>query len=218
MAVDPGSIFQFSVAYRDNGQILRNFFHYRNETLIPVLNGFQAADELVNGLMSDDAGDIPSFFAACMSTEVTIEEASVQLIHPQRWRVAKFPMALVGTQAGSSDAQNLQASVEKFTAVANRRSHGGVRVGGLSRDTYADGFITNDLKAALTALASNIFIQRTFAFSTSNTVLEPVVVNRTKTVVNGKDTWPITGSTIVMGALVHDEVRTQRTRTIGRGE
>lgn len=129
-----------------------------------------------------------------------------QVIKPTRYR--KVYGAEFGNGAFEADAltANVQASITRYGAIANRRNIGGVRIP-IPQDTTVcnDGYLSTAYKAALNLFLTQMIQVRTL--TSPAVTLVPLV---------GLATGGIS-ETPLDGAVVQDTVRVIRRRTVGLG-
>ncbi len=216
MAVDPTAILECRVGYTVNGQRLMNVTHWKPRTTIPGFTPYEAEGDFVESFRTAGAGFLLDAMKGCMSNQVTIDSIAGQFVFPVRYRSYTWEGAIAGQLANQCEAQNLQASVEKIGAIADRHNIGGFRLGGLPTNFYDQGLITVALLPALQAVADAL----KSPFPTNGPppeIYDPCILNKTKVVVGGKDKYVISGHSPVVDTDVKEEVRCMTRRTVGRG-
>lgn len=218
MAVPPNSVFEVCFKYSFAGQTCRNYIHFRNAQNIVGIGGWEAANEFALAELAGPGDTMLDALQVVLADNVTIFEATCQVVFPTRARMAVAPLNMVGTDASDCSTPNVQAAIEKYGELATRHNVGGNRIGGVPHDNYANGVLTAPYLASLELLAVEWYDQKTVTIDGVPIDFFPVIPFHTKTVVDGKDTFPITGSTPIVGWAVKPQCRTQRSRTVGRGE
>lgn len=219
MAVEAGTLFEVGFKLEVNGQFLRNYIHYTNLGGIvgvdPPDTSIDIAQEIVGG-----AGDTHiSALLPCLSEDVTLVETSVQAVWPTRYRKVVVPFTgVTGAVAAPCRAQNVQASISKFGLLANRANRGGNRIGGLADTGYEDGNIAAGLANDLLVVASTWYTEIEVVTGGAPVLFQPVILNRVNAGTEEEPDWQIDGWTQVFSFRVEPNIRTQRTRTKGKGE
>lgn len=216
MAWPAGTLVEVRVHYTVNLQKCMNVFHYN-----PVGDsvGFTET-ELTEAFALANAGDVATKWAGefknVLCNDVFITKQSVQMVYPVRWRSFEVVSAAGGIRAGNTRAQNVQASVTKLGPKADRHNQGGMRIGGVSHDDYSTGLLTGAYKAALNTLVA--FLATDLQDGITPASYEPVIANKIRIVVDGKPKYIYSGHSLIASWIVENEIRTQRSRTVGRGE
>lgn len=217
MAWEAGSILELRVEYEANAQKLMNVLHYAPGG---VSTGFDVPD-MVAGFLALQVGlgngVLVGELRKLLSTGTTITKVSAQAIYPTRWGVKTEVMSVAGTNvSGPCELQNVQASITKRGLMGNRHNVGGIRIGGLPTSNFDNGLVQAAFLPSLQTFADD-FLSQPQADGVSTVEYLPAILNKTKVIVDGKPKYVISGRTIVDSWEVHDEARTQRTRTVGRG-
>jgi len=219
ITTDPETLFELQFVYSIFGQRCRNIIHIRNQANIPGGGPPDVATAIVLQKLAGAASDFVEPFLDVLAQNVLLIGTSCQPVYPIRYRkVDSELLALPGTVAQDCEVQNVQAAIEKYGPFANRHNIGGVRIGGMATTAYDNGLVTPAHAALLTTLASTWFANTTVTVAGIGYVFEPVIAKHKKVVEDGKDTYPLDGSEVLEGFQVKSEVRTMRSRTIGKGE
>lgn len=216
MAVAPNAVLEFRIGYTVNGQRLMNVTHWKPRSTIPGFTPYEAEADFAESMRLAGAGGLVDSIRGCQSVQVTIDSLAAQFVYPTRYRSYTWEGALLGLLAGDCEAQNLQASIEKIGAVADRHNIGGFRLGGLPTNFYNQGLINPVLLPALTAVADAL----KGPFATNGPppeIYDAAILNKTPIVVDGKKKFIISGYTPVVDTDVKEEVRCMTRRTVGRG-
>lgn len=216
MAYEANTIVEARVKYVVNSQVCFNVLHYKPDS---TGTGFLVQDMvtgLVNVLSANAAGGWAFEQKKLMGDNVEIQEIACQVVFPTRYRAVKIPLAVNGTAGSDCTAQNLQGTIVKYGELANRHNIGSMHIGGLASADQNYGLVANAwLVKADQFINDFLEVEQTDGIST--VAYRPVILNRTKVVIDGVDTYPITGSVYVEDWVPKNEIRTQRTRTVGRG-
>lgn len=189
---------------RANGQTLMNTFPYRCSTFSGTPTQDAALEALFNALT--DENDLVDKFLDCLSSTYELKNVWLQIIRPTRRRKISYAMLDTGTYAAVMDTSNVQASITRFGADANRRNIGGIRLPmPTSPDAMQGGVIAVDYKEVLVLLASQM--------------IQPV------TTVGAVATWipqvgvpaPSASPIPAVASVAQDTVRVLRRRTVGLG-
>lgn len=209
------SILEVRVGYRVNSEQCYAVLHYRNVITNLTLDQAEVMQEMLDTLGGTGNGTFVGEFAKVMSTTATLNSVAFQMIYPTRYKSKIETFTTTGTVAGDASAQNVQASITKRGDIANRHNVGGLRIGGLSPTSYASGLITGGQETLLEGLID--FLVDDIQNGAGDVVFSPAIANKEKVVVGGKDKWVLFGSTIITSWAVEPQLRTQRSRTKGRG-
>lgn len=217
MAYDANTVIEMKAEYLVNTQRCFNVFHF-----VPDGNsvGFLKQD-MIAGLLALETGLgngvlVGELRKILASMNVAITSVSAQIVYPVRYRAITQFLSVAGTNVGTCDAQNVQACITKKGELAKRSNIGSVRIGGLGTNQYASGLISVGLKAKLQTFVDDwLLIDKSDGLST--VAYRPAILNRTPAIVDGKTKFFISGGTPFDQAEVHDQLRTQRTRTVGHG-
>lgn len=216
MAIPVDSILEIKVGYRINDQQCYNVLHYKTIGELATADELTTSDWVVANMAGNANGEFPGEFKEVMSSDVVLNELTAQWIYPVRFRVSRAVPNVLGAVVSPCNAQNLQACIGKRGDLGNRHNVGSVHVGGLPNSAIVSGNIgagfLPDLEALKTFLADEINLEGDVA-----KVVYPAILNKTKVIVDGKPKYIVSGSTQVTAWDVRDTVRTQRTRTKGKG-
>lgn len=211
-----GNIVEVRLWQRVNNQSLINVLHYTNTGGYNYTNLSEALTDLLDNVNEPANGNLVQDIAALQSNTLTHYRQDAQYIYPTRWRAISQASNIIGNAEGPCPAQNVQLAVEKFSDTADRHSVGGIRIGGLPAAAYAGGLVAAAYEAPLAQVADDVATNITSVIDEA-IIWRPVILNREKVVVDGKNHWNITGFKYVYGAVAKDEVRTMNRRTINRG-
>jgi len=208
--VDIGSVFLMSMVGRCYGQRILNTFGWRVEDL--SLGAAQPTDAFTQSFFAD--AEFLAFrdaYLDCLPSPYNLDEVWLQKLTPVRVRKGVLEVNLPGSISAEALVQS-QASISRHGVTAGPFANGGVRIlmpAGI--DYSEDGLITGAHKATLQLLADQM--EDEIQLNVMGTVydLAPVIIGR----------FPGTGditSLEIVETNVKDELRTQRTRVVGRGE
>lgn len=215
MAIPNNAILEIKVGYVVNTQQCYNVFHYKTEAELPTADEIATQEWVIANQEGAGNGEIVGEFRKVMSDDVTINELTAQWIFPVRFRVSRVTINVPGNIQSVCDAQNVQGTLTKRGNLGARNNVGSMHIGGLPVNGYTGGFVAAGQLALYATLKD--FLAQEIDFGDVQTPVFPSILNKTKTVVDGKDKYVVTGSTLITGWEVQTELRTQRTRTVGRG-
>lgn len=216
MAWGAQDFLELKVEYEANSQRCYNVLHYK-----PSGNsvGFDIQD-MVSGFLAvmgaPGNGTLVGEIRKLMSEEVVFRSVSAQAVYATRYAAKKELVAgVVGAIASPCHAQNVQATIVKRGDLGNRHNVGAIRIGGVPQSGFESGLVTAAYTDLLEAFAAFLAQEGTDGISPVEYL--PVIAN--KTAVPGTDPpkFVYSGSTIITGWEPMTELRTQRTRTVGRG-
>jgi hypothetical protein len=207
-----GDIIEATYVQRLNDQVLMNVLHFRyngegeGPDLWETLD--EMNDELGTGLDSDAL-----LLRTCQAENVIFERIRLQRILPTRSAARQYVYNLNGLRTGICDAQNLAATITKYTDKASHFTEdnhegqvGSFHVGGLVRTDYAAGRIQAEfLEGPLADLALNLW--RPLDSAGGNMI--PVLLHRNQ--------LPTPTSDQITGAAPQSTLRVMRRRTVGVG-
>lgn len=217
MSVPVDTIMEAKIKYEVNDQVCYNVLHYKitagnagPATELAVTQGF------LDKISLNVAGGWPFELKKLLSANTFITEVSAQIVFPSRWRAATVATLIGGTDPAICNAQNLTSVVTKRGVFANRHNQGSVHTGGLPTTSYGQGDLTPAAVTALDLYVSGFLSQD--VVDVANTVTwTPHILNRQKVVVGGKEKYLINGASPIFQWQAQTTLRTQRTRTKGRG-
>jgi len=214
-SVNVGDIAEFRLKYVVNGQTCYNVLHYKTVITNLALDNQVVMLDILTLETSLVAGTIVQQFREVMADAVEIESLTGQWVYPIRYRSLTDSVGTQGTVAGTCDAQNLQITVQKSGALANRHNLGAVRVGGVP-----DSFTENGLCSAAAVDPYDdllLMLSSTIGNTPGDVTLQPCILNKQNIGTPENPVYVITGGTPVLVWTRKEEIRTQRTRTVGRG-
>lgn len=165
----------------------------------------------------DAAGTLIRGMKGLMSTDVVIDKVTAQAIFPTRYvKEETEDFTVPGVAVGECKAQNVQLCVTKKGDLARRSNVGHFHLGGLSESVYANGVIdVGGFGAQLGALLTGLEWQPN---DVANAIsYHPAILNKTKVIVDGKDKYVISGSTVQTFVEFNETLRVMRRRTVGLG-
>jgi len=198
-----GAICELSVLGVLYQQRVMNVFHYRIKTLGSNADGFESLFKINDAF--EIGGGVNEKLLQCVSMDVIQLTNRLQWITPVRYRAREFsntePNGLVAT---ACELPALAASVEFAGEKADRHGIGRKAIFGVPTNAYNDGRPTSAYFITLGAFATAATGDLT---TDTGMVVEPVIFNRAN---------PADSREIIQGGP-KNEMRTQRTRVIGRG-
>jgi len=218
MAVTEDVIFEVGFKYTVNGQVCRNYIHFRPEEEIPAVSPSDVATVILEDHAPDELGNFVADLLDVLADNAILDEVTCQPVFPVRYRKKTQIMGDPGEGDLAANAQNLQVAIEKYAEASGRKFVGGVRIGAVPPGNYDDGLVTAAAKLKYAALADVWFAQAQINVLGSNYQLLPVIAHRENLGTPTDPDWEYVGSTPVVGYTVQPQIRTQRTRTIGKGE
>jgi len=217
MAIAQGNVFELRLNYSVFGQKCVNVLHYKNTQDIPdpvTPNDLQERFLFLHAGPGD-----PSFateLSKLLAQNVTITTIECQQIWPQRWRKSLKEIGLAGVRPFDCTAPNVQASAAKYGQLAERASIGGIHVGGVAASDYEFGEITNAHFTRMGMFMDYLMTQKVLTIP--NTNMQFVIANKVEVVPpTDPPKYRYDGSENVIETEVFRQIRTQRTRTVGKG-
>lgn len=215
MAVPANSMHEVIVTYAVNAQICKNVLHYKLTDDVAGVEPPEYSELVLADNAAPGPGSIPTMFASVMSADSHIIDVSAQMVWPTRWRKAILTMDVPGTRPGTCNAQNVQASIEKFGFQANRHAVGALRVGGISQSDYQQGLLTAGFRTIFQTFVDDV--SGDLSTNVPLSVLTLVIANKEKVAGSNPPKYRYVGWTDIFGMTPKTQIRTQRTRTIGKG-
>lgn len=208
MGQNVGSIFELTVEYQAFGEKALNILHYRVDVESSIGS---VVDETLDVLAAFlEAGSAAEAILELLPTNVSMTEVHGQFIRGtggQRFARQSVPGLGAGGISSPCSTFNVAAVLTKKTAQAGRWAIGSIHIPGLPTNAYGDGMLTDaGYVASMQDLADEL--------------IEPLVG-----VTGAGEYIPVIahpvgehgGSTEILRYDVQTEVRTQRTRTVGKG-
>lgn len=201
--VAQGAILEATVRGLLFEQTCMNVFHYRVKSISANNDGVTNMDAFNTAFIA--GGGVYDSLIQCMSVSVTQLRVRLQWIAPTRYRAKEYTPGEDGGQDGVlCELPFASASVELAGEIADRHGVGRKSVFGLPTSAYNDGRPTPTYFTSLGTFATACAQPIT---TSTNAVLEPIIFNRDN----------IPDSRLIIQAGPKNEIRTQRTRVIGRG-
>lgn len=218
MGVPVGTVVELAVQYEVNTQKCINVWHYVNTTQSNAASIPAELEEIRAKTLGTDVGslNLVALFKACWSTDVVATKDRCQFVWPTRYRSLDTNIQTAGDIASGCEAQNLQFSFTKYSALASRRGVGAMRVGGMPTVKCDAGNLDLAYRTGV-VLALRGGLDTSFVTQGNGTWV-PCIHNRKKKAgPNGiPPAYPGSYQTITEWKT-QLEVRTQRSRTVGRG-
>jgi len=214
-AANIGDIAELRLEYTVNGQKCFNVLHYKVVITNLAEDNQTVMSEIIGIEGSAVAGTLCQSFRSAFGSNVVVNNLYGQWVYPVRYRSLVDPIGLQGLVAEECTAQNLQATILKKGPLANRHNMGAVRVGGVPTLHYSEGMLTEQGELAYDALMATL--TETIGNTAGDVTLTPTILNKVNTGTEEDPDYEITGGTNILVWQRKDEVRTQRTRTVGRG-
>lgn len=187
------------------GQTIMNTFGYRVQSLTGTPTITTWATALKNALIA--GGGLKSRFLGCCPTVYELQELWVQIIAPTRYSADKFALNEFGIYPDSEAlTANVSSVITRRGDYANRSNVSTLHVPCGTNDVMLNnGFITQDLKDALTLLSAQIILPVTTAGTVSTVI--PVIPS------GGVPAAAVN----ITKAFPMDTARVMRRRTVGLG-
>jgi len=183
--------------------------------LADPVNAYQVSQILAAEFSDVANGEFPGEFMNVFSDEVNIFRMSCQAIYPVRWRSVDVALNVDGQITGPCDAQNVQWTATKKGDFADRHSIGSVHVGGMAISTYNAGLLTAGFKATAQTLVD--FLASQLTLIDIPVILAPAILNKGPLVPPVEGRLRIIGGTEIKEWVLQPQLRTQRTRNVGKG-
>lgn len=216
MAWGAQDFLELKVEYEVNTQRCFNVLHYK-----PSGNsvGFDIQD-MVNGFLgvmgAPGNGTLVGEIRKLMSEEVMFRSVSAQAVYATRYAVKReLITGVVGAIPSPCHAQNLQATIVKRGDLGNRHNVGSIRIGGVPQNSFQTGFVTAAYTTLMEAFAAFLASEGTDGISPVEYI--PVIANKTQVPGSDPPKFVYSGSTVITNWEPMSTLRTQRTRTVGRG-
>lgn len=151
------------------GQVTMNTFPYRVSSVTGTVDQEAAAETMITFLKAE--GNVLDALQACLPLNWSSVGIWWQVMKPVRYRKIQSAWNIAGTFEGQANTANVQASVTRVGALANRRNVGGIRIPiATSDDAVLNGLIQTALEGPLDDLCEAM--KQTFA--TTGSVVEYV--------------------------------------------
>lgn len=197
-----GTVWQMTLEYRYDAQVLLNTFHYLQVQATADYALLAAAWDTKNGA-------IDGFFAkliATFSSGVTLTYASYQPIALTRLRSIDIPHTLNGDLEGTALPPNSAQTITRRGVGASRHNMGAVYLPPPPAGAAVNGSWSDAQMVLLSAFAPYLYTE--VSLVTPLVDLQPVLVQRKPTIV----------STPIADAFPQPTCRVQRRRTVGVGK
>lgn len=220
MAFPANEIVEVKIGYLVNDQQCWNVLHYLADDTFPGPSPFDIQTALLDHLDNQigTAGTLINTMRLMWGLNVSLNYITVQGVFPTRYRMVKGEYTSPGLDAGTCEAQNVAAYIEKVGEEANRHNIGSLHLGGLSAAAYAAGELQAGYFGNLQTIAERMKDPISFTSGGVDYDYTPVILNKTPVEVDGKVKYLISGSTVLFDTVPYETLRTQRTRTKGYGE
>lgn len=214
MAYPLQTIIEATIKYRANSQILMNVVHYNPQTL-----GAGDIQDLVQSFLNKFADLDPASLLGKMiagwSQDVELIQVGAQMVYPQRWRKLTLPFLINGGVAQPCSRQNTALTITKVGLKANRHNVGSFHWGGLPDTAFALGEVEPGFLPALGGVQNAL--KQQVIDAAAGITYDPVIINHTKVIVDGKPKYPISGYSLMSDAFLQLSARTMYRRTKGIG-
>jgi len=154
-------------------------------------------------------------FYDCCAQNWESDYITAQTLYPVAYRAALSITGLPGTDPFDAVTANSAASIERATSLAGRGEQGRISIPAISPDRMADGLLTAPFIVKMQTLCEKMLNVWSNPLIDATLALTPVLVHRWK--VGDPPRWAVRDYTDLLVAKPKLEVRTQRTRNIGKG-
>lgn len=204
----PGGILEVSLVGLHQAQRILTILHYRADPAIGSFPEFNtAASEFLDQLLV--TGGVVETYLECLSEEYTFSAVRLQLIHPVRHAFKNFPQTgASGDVASPALPPNDGAMIVKRTDETGRHQRGAVHMPCVPTTFVDGGMLTTPAKVAYNAFGSAMVTNFVTMSGGGQTQWDPVIFNRLQPA----------NSPVFTSATAEDTSRTNRRRTVGRGE
>jgi len=164
-----------------------------------------------------DNGDVApglAFYDCCPQNWESIF-ITAQVLYPVAYRAATSLTGLPGTDPFDALTANSATSIERYSEFAGRQEVGRISIPALSPDRMSEGRVTAPFITKMETLATKMKNVWTNPLIDATLALTPCIVHRVKD--GDPPRWRIRDWSRLAGTGVKTEVRTQRTRNIGKG-
>lgn len=190
-----------------NSQRVLNTLHYRMTVAWSQQSIEAYMDAFNNQIKATGANDIVTAFLDIHSTGYRLDAVKLQVVYPVRYRSKSYSNGFNGTDTGELRAQNVSVSITKRTELAGRSKVGRINVGGIGANSYQNGLITSTTLSLADVWCGRIIQQ---IFEVGGLGLNTPVLFHPGVNANPK-------FDLIESFIPEVTLRTQRTRTIGKG-
>lgn len=198
-----GNICEYIIETIVNGQTCLSVFHYKYTGTASITDGGAALLSLANNL--NGSGGLLPKYADCLANNVIINQASIQLIWPTRWRrIAPDITTTTGLYDGGCDNPSVAVAISKAGDIARKGGGGTLHLPGIPTTIQENGRISADYSATIDPLEVQIAAVKTGA---SGQTWQPIIYNRANPA----------NSIAITSVSTETTLRTMRRRVVGRG-
>lgn len=202
-----GNIAQVTIECQCEGQTLLNVLHYRAKIGLPTEDYFLSMSHLEEAIAEGSGSGIVPAMTPLVGLNVQFVACTVQRIAPARSPLLRVNIDTPGGSGAGCDAINVAAVITKRGEVPGRGKSGTFHLGGLARDTYLHGVMTEASLEFLATLADKLNDEQVASGTTF--VWEPVIFNP-----GGES---IGSAQLIVFCGASRTLRVMRRRTIGYG-
>lgn len=214
MSLDIGDLIEVKVNSSIFGQRIITTFPYRvrEPSFAPNVNTLLQgiADYFMSGTVSPGLS-----FVACCPQNLNIDTITAQVVYPYRARFRTSVYNQPGTDPNDATSANSAGSVERATDFAGRSEVGRVSIPALAPANQVSGLISAGMLAKMSTLGSKMLNVWSNPLIDPLLELQPVIIHRKKNATTNH--WEIVGASTCTYSRPQLEVRTQRTRNLGKG-
>lgn len=167
-----GAIWQMTIEYTMNQQILLNTFHYLQDGGVADYPTFAAQWDTWNLA----AGHMIEALLPAITGAATVTGITYQPIRPSRYRPVKVIHSLSGSQAGQDVPQNVAQVITRAGVLANKHNLGSIHLPPPQADQIVGGSLDVGQVALLNVLASRVL--QVVAPGGGGVTLTPVLISR----------------------------------------
>lgn len=203
-------------------KVFGSIFNQRTITTFPYAVTTPSTSGYIPDLLANiasyfDNGDVsPGLaFYACCPTNWESDYITAQLVYPIAYRAEQSITGLPGTDDFAAVTANSAASIERASLLAGRENVGRISIPAIAAERMADGLLTAPFVTKMLTLAERMKNVWTNPLIDATLALSPCLIHRVKD--GTPPRWRIRDYTLVTHTSPKLEVRTQRTRNIGKG-
>lgn len=208
MAIPANSVLELSFRGVVDGQRTLTIRHYTNAVAVPPgVPDRLFLETFLNAVKPGGAMDLGTDYLAVCAADFQLTAMRVQIVAPARLRFLEDPIGAAGTQAGNTQATNINGTITFRTDKSGRDQLGTIHPPALAEGTYANGLILPAFRDKLSALGDTL--SGLVVLPGDMGIWRPCIWHKTR--VGSAATDGITDYS------VGDTVRVMRRRTVGLG-
>lgn len=201
--IPAGAVIEISLLGRLNAQRVLNVFHYAISAEVPSAQYVAFMD----GLQTNFEDVVAAPLLVVLSSQYMLEAIRLQVVWPTRLAYREYSVMTAGAKPGVALPANSSVSVQLRTETAGKGGVGRKQVSGLPAGGVTEGELNGNGMTEMVTATSAWDADLDLAGPYTGDIV-PIVWTR-GTGINTKR---------INQVIVKSEVRTQRTRTVGKGE